>query len=214
MVKPNMSTLGFQLREHRERRNISQRALSDATGIEQATISRIERGEQELVSPHLATLAKFLGIDVLNPLGSNVEPIMLDGGLVPVWSQADVARIARLPNAEQQRETKQHIMSAKKHSSDTFAMTLTDDSMLPRFRRGDIVIVDPKLRPEVGTFVVAASENEPSGIFGQYASRGKDRGGNPLFELMPLNTLYASRRSDEDVLTILGVAVEKIETQL
>ena len=209
-----MSTLGLQLREHRERLNISQRALSDATGIEQATISRIERGEQELVSPHLSTLAGYLGLDVLNPLGSNVEPITLTGGLVPLWSQADVARIIRLPNAEQQRETKQHIMSARKHSSDTFAMTLTDDSMLPRFKRGDIVIVDRKRQPEVGAFVVAATVTEPSGIFGQYASRGRDRVGNTLFELMPLNHLYASRRSDEDVLTILGVAVEKIETQL
>ena len=209
-----MSTLGFQLREHRERRNISQRALSDATGIEQATISRIERGEQELVSPHLATLARFLGIDVLNPLGSNVEPIRLDGDLVPVWSQAEVARYLNLPNAEQQRETKQHIMSARKHSSDTFAMTLTDDSMLPRFKRGDIVIVDRQRLPEVGAFVVAASKGEPAGIFGQYASRGNDGVGNPLFELVPLNTLYASRRSDDGVLTILGVAVEKIETQL
>lgn len=209
-----MSRLGQQLRECREQRNISQRALSDATGIEQATISRIERGEMSLVSPHLEKLARELRIEILNPLGSNVGPITLEGSLVPVWPQLQTARIALLPHAEQERETMQHIMSTNKHSALTFAMRIQDDSMLPRFRAGDTVVVDPTRQPAVGKFVVAARMGEPGAILAQYASRGVDAEGANVFELTPLNPLYPSNRSDREVVKILGVVVEKRETDL
>ena len=203
-----MSKLGLQLREHRERQGLSQRDLHKRTGIEQATISRIERGEMDLVSPHLSAIAQQLGIEVFNPLGSNVEPITLQGSLISVWPQSEIPRIMSLQDAGRENEARNHLMSARKHSPHSFAMVVGDESMLPRFRKGDIAIVDPEVPVEVGRFVVALAGKETC-ILAQYASRG-----NRVFELIPLNPLYASRRSDTEPLTIIGVVVEKTETDI
>ncbi len=204
-----MSMIGRQLRELRLNRGLSQDAVARATGVEQATISLIERGRMELVSPHLAKLARHLGVDLVNPLGENVQRAPVDGARVPVWPQSEAAALAAQSPQEQEKRTNTYMMSAQRHSENAFAMVLTDDSMLHRFRPGDRVIVDPEVPPAPGRYVAAQMGDSPGAILGQYAARS---GG--VFELLPLNTLYASHRSDQVALRVLGVAVERSEPLL
>lgn len=57
-----MGKLGELLREARERRGISQRALARRSGIAQPAISRIERGEESPSFERFAYLLSCLGL--------------------------------------------------------------------------------------------------------------------------------------------------------
>lgn len=209
-----MSKLGSQLREIRKAKRVQQQDLARAAGLEQATLSRIEAGKIPLISPHLAPLAQALGVQVLNPLGINDEPVALQGTIIPVWEQSKAARIASLATPEREAATQQHVMSFKTHSAESFAIVLEDDSMAPRFVRGNFITADPKAQLAVGKFVIASQGSRDGVVFRQYASRGQDRDGNDLFELIPLNNLYPVLRSDRDALVILGVACERVDVDL
>lgn len=88
-----------------------------------------------------------------------------------------------------------------------FALEIEGDSMLPEFRPGDRVIIDPELSPNPGDFVAARNTKEEA-TFKRYKLRGMDASGNMVFELEPLNPNYPTMRSDIEHLEIIGVMVE------
>jgi transcriptional regulator with XRE-family HTH domain len=58
-------TLGKKIRKLRGNRGISQQQLAEVTGINQATISRVETGQvQDVKAEYLTKLAKALGVTV------------------------------------------------------------------------------------------------------------------------------------------------------
>lgn len=89
----------------------------------------------------------------------------------------------------------------------TFALEIDGLSMLPEFRPGDRVLVDPKIAPRPGDFVVAKNTREEA-TFKKYRLRGQDARGNDVFELVPLNEDFPTIRSDEHQLVVIGVMVE------
>jgi SOS-response transcriptional repressor LexA len=90
----------------------------------------------------------------------------------------------------------------------TFALEIEGESMLPDFKEGDRVIIDPELAPNPGDFVVAKNSNEEA-TFKRYKLRGRDQSGNDVFDLEPLNPVYPTLRSDIEHLEIIGVMVER-----
>lgn len=92
-------------------------------------------------------------------------------------------------------------------SSSSFALRIKGDSMLPEFKEGDAVIIDPAVQPLPGDFVVAKNgENEAT--FKKYRPRGINEHGNHVFELVPLNDDYESMRSDIIPISIIGTMIE------
>lgn len=87
-----------------------------------------------------------------------------------------------------------------------FALEIRGDSMLPEFKPGDRIIVDPAIAPQPGDFVVAKNGN--GATFKKYRPRGSTADGEPIFELVPLNDDYATMRSDEVPIQIIGTMVE------
>lgn len=79
--------------------------------------------------------------------------------------------------------------------------------MLPDYRPGDVVIIEPDMEPRPGDCVVAKNGREEA-TFKKYRQRGIDDLGNPIFELVPLNNDYPTIRSDTTPLVIIGVMVE------
>lgn len=88
-----------------------------------------------------------------------------------------------------------------------FSLEIEGDSMLPEFRPGDRVIVDPEIAPNPGDFVVAKNGKEEA-TFKKYRPRGIGPDGNMIFELVPLNDDYPTMRSDIERLVVIGVMVE------
>jgi len=92
-------------------------------------------------------------------------------------------------------------------SSNAFALRIKGESMLPEFREGDVVIIDPNVSPEPGDFVVAKNTEEEA-TFKKYRPRGVNERGDLVFELVPINEDYPSIRSDHVHVRIIGVMVE------
>ncbi len=92
-------------------------------------------------------------------------------------------------------------------SPSAFALQIKGDSMLPEFKEGDRVIIDPNVEPLPGDFVVAKNgDNEAT--FKKYRPRGVNEQGAQVFELVPLNEDYPSMRSDSTQINIIGTMVE------
>jgi SOS-response transcriptional repressor LexA len=89
----------------------------------------------------------------------------------------------------------------------TFALDIEGLSMMPEFRPGDRVIVDPEVSPNPGDFVVARNGSNQA-TFKKYRPRGIDQQGNMIFELVPLNDDYPTLRSDTEHLIVIGVLME------
>lgn len=79
--------------------------------------------------------------------------------------------------------------------------------MLPEFKPGDLVIIEPEWDPRPGEYVAAKNGREEA-TFKKYRQRGFDASGNVVFELVPLNEDYPTIRSDETPLAIIGVMAE------
>ena len=93
------------------------------------------------------------------------------------------------------------------HSHDSFALRIEGNSMEPIFQEGDIIIVDPDIQPRPGDYVVAKN-HQAEATFKKYRPRGIDADGKTIFELVPLNDDYATLRSDQENIRIIGVQVE------
>lgn len=92
-------------------------------------------------------------------------------------------------------------------SNGSFALQIKGDSMLPEFKPGDRVIVDPVISPQPGDYVVAKNGEEEA-TFKKYRPRGMNERGDVVFELVPLNEDYPSMRSDLTPIRIVGTMVE------
>jgi len=88
-----------------------------------------------------------------------------------------------------------------------FALTIQGESMLPEFREGDTIIIDPAVRPAPGDFVVAKNGEEEA-TFKKYRPRGVNEHGETVIELVPLNEDFPALRSDRTPLQIIGTLVE------
>jgi hypothetical protein len=92
-------------------------------------------------------------------------------------------------------------------SAAAFALKIEDESMLPLFRPGDRVVIDPAVAPRPGDFVVAKSSNGEV-MFKKYRPRGVNAQGQKVIELTPLNSDFPPVRSDTSPFVIIGTMVE------
>lgn len=88
-----------------------------------------------------------------------------------------------------------------------FFLQIEGDSMLPEFRPGDRVLIDPDVTPNPGDYV-AARNTKQEATFKKYRVRGISTSGQEIFELVPLNDNYPILRSDEQHLTVIGTMLE------
>lgn len=88
-----------------------------------------------------------------------------------------------------------------------FFLEIKGDSMLPEFRPGERVLIDPEVTPSPGDYV-AARNTKQGATFKKYRVRGISESGQEIFELVPLNSDYPVLRSDEHHLEIIGTMIE------
>lgn len=101
------------------------------------------------------------------------------------------------------------ISADKTIGENAFALEIKGTSMLPRFLEGDRVIVDPKIEPIPGDFVVASEDREGDVVFKQYRPRGYDSEHRPIIELKPLNDAWPTLILDaNNPGRIIGTMVE------
>lgn len=101
---------------------------------------------------------------------------------------------------------------ASRLSPVAFALEIEGDSMTSPdgsgFSAGDRIIVDPRVQPRPGDFVVAKVDDAEKATFKRFRDRGTDRGAR-IIHLVPLNPDYATLVIDaENPGRVVGVMME------
>lgn len=137
----------------------------------------------------------------------NVAPVGVGKRAIPVISAIQAGALKEITDPYEMGDGYATLYTDDDYSKWAFGLEIEGDSMLPEFRPGDMVIIEPEWEPRPGEYV-AAKNNENKATFKKYRSRGTDKDGNVVFELVPLNDDYPTLRSDETPLVIIGVMAE------
>lgn len=201
--------------EIRRRRKALKWTLEDLAGkvdSDTGNLSRVETGKQGASEDMLRKIASALGCTVADLFAgaegsTNIAPTPMGARRIPLVSYVQAGHMTEVVDSYQAGDGSEWILTDLELSMNAFALKIKGDSMLPEFREGDTVIIDPHVQPLPGDFVVAKNgENEAT--FKKYRPRGSNEEGETVFELVPLNEDYPSMRSDIQPVRIIGTMVE------
>lgn len=152
--------IGAALREHRERKNISQPDLAEALGVSQSAVSRAELGDFKRFQAWMLQAAAYLGFEfdpeiVKDDEGGAGESkqfakIAAPGVLVnsqnfPVYSSSTTNDGSLVVSGDPVDYAP--MPSFLTNVKDSYGLIIADDAMKPEFRIGDTALVHPHLPP-------------------------------------------------------------------
>jgi len=146
-----MKSLGERLREARIAAHLSQGQLSAAAGLSQKTISKIERGDQS-GSTAIAQLARAVGVNALwlaeekGPREVEIEhgehPIP-DSGSVPVVGTVQAGTDGYWEELQYPPGYGDGLIRYPSRDRNAYALRVKGDSMRPRIKPGEFILVEP-----------------------------------------------------------------------
>ncbi|WP_441254362.1 LexA family protein [Aeromonas sp. A600620] len=215
-----------RIKQTRKRLGYSQEILGSRVGVSRVSISQWERGENTPNGRYLNELAAALGVTVdwlLTGEGDapsssveqripgyhNVEPaVIYQGKRIPILSYVQAGNWREMcEQATAFDGNVEYVSAGGEIGPYGFGLWLRGDSMVPLFKEGDLIIVDPDESPQPGDYVVAKNGSNEA-TFKKYRPRGIDENGQEVFELVPLNDDYPTMHSDRQHIQIIGVMVE------
>lgn len=170
-----------------ESRGISKRGMLDAQRIFGCSSMWLETGAGQM--------------------SSNIAPAPLGSRPIPLIDFVQAGNWAEVMDSYAMGAGNDYLLTDLDLSPNAFALEIKGDSMLPDFKPGDRVIIDPEIAPQPGDFVVAKNGAEEA-TFKKYRPRSVNEHGEIVFELVPLNDDYPILRSDTCHIAIVGVMVE------
>jgi SOS-response transcriptional repressor LexA len=221
-----METINDRIAARRRAQKMSQDELARRIGITRVSISKWESGLNQPKGRYLNDLAAALGVTVdwlLTGEGNapessgepqipgyhNVEPaVILPGKRIPVLSYVQAGNWREMCEQASNFDGNVEFVAASSEIGPYgFGLWLRGDSMMPLFKEGDLIIVDPDEGPQPGDYVVAKNGSGEA-TFKKYRPRGIDENGQEVFELVPLNDDYPTMHSGRQHIQIIGVMVE------
>jgi SOS-response transcriptional repressor LexA len=177
------------------RLGLTQQALADLTGFSLSAIGNWE-SRQNIPSPaKLGELATKLNVSIDYLLGHEEAPAARPPGeeirQVPIvsWAQAgDLVAYADLDAAWHE------YTATTCRDENCFAVTISGDSMEPKYSGGDIAIVMPNVEPRNGCLVVCKLKNE--GVFFKLFHQSGDTRKFRLSSYNPVYPVMECRRDD------------------
>ena len=204
--------VGSEIRRRRKALKWTLEDLAAKIDSDTGNLSRVETGKQGASEDVLRKIATALGCTVADLFAgaeghANVTATPLGSRRIPLISYVQAGHMTEVVDSYPVGEGAEWMLTDLELSPTAFALKIKGDSMLPEFREGDTVIIDPAVQPLPGDFVVAKNgENEAT--FKKYRPRGLNERGETVFELVPLNEDYPSVRSDITPIRIIGTMVE------
>lgn len=206
-----MNNLGQRIRARREELGLTQEQIASQIGIKQQSYQAIESGNVKKPR-YLYEISLALKCDMAWLLSGkekevkNVKVINFEAYKVPLISYVQAG--VWTESCELRDSTGfEYIMTSLELSDKAFALQIKGDSMEPEFKEGDLVIVDPSIKPTPGEFVVAMN-GESEATFKKYRELGYDEHERMQFELIPLNPDYTIISTLNQQIRIIGTMVE------
>jgi len=175
----------------------TQTALARASGVTQATIGRILRGEVDPQSENLVRLAHAFGIthsafaaiaegsQVWEGRNETIQSVTASRR-VPLLSLAQAGRLAESVYPDHLGSGTDWIAFPKKRQGvRTIALRVSGESMEPHYFNGDIIYIDPDVAPIHGKDVIVRMGDRNEVTFKRLIVEGERRYLRPLNQLWP-----------------------------
>ncbi len=202
-----MSTLGKRIRDCRKAAGMPQEALAGKCGVSRAAVAQWEGDVTKPSLDHLQKAAETLG-ESLSWLTTGQVTAPSNQRSVLVTDYMDAGKWAHVTDPYEPGGM-EIITTDLDVGGRAFALIITGDSMLPEFREGDKIIIDPEVSPKPGDFVIAKLERDDEATFKKYRPRSADMDGQPVIELVPLNEDWPTLTiSTDNPGHIIGTLVE------
>lgn len=206
----NESNLGQRIKLRREKLGLTQDQVAQKVGITQQCYQEVEAGGVNK-SRYLYELSIALECDMAWLLSgtdnSNIEHITLNNNRrVPIISFVQAGMWTESCCMEDSTGF-EYLQTDLDLSESSFALKIKGRSMEPDFLEGDMIIIDPTVKPMPGDFV-AAVNGEEEATFKKYRELGYDEYERMQFELVPLNNDFPSMSTLKQQIKIVGVMVE------
>lgn len=210
-----MSTASL-IRNIRLRLKLTEQEFADQVGVSRGAVQQWEKGETAPKRKNQPAVAIALGLTVAQLMAgedpsSNAVNVAVGTTRVPLISYVQAGDLTEIMDDHAPGAAAEYLLTDLPVSKYTFALEIRGTSMLPEFKEGDRVIIDPAVRPQPGDFVAAKSvdhHGHGEATFKKYRPRGLNDRGQEVFELSPLNDDFPSLRSDSTPLEIIGTMVE------
>ena len=197
------------LREALARAGITPSVLAMELGVSRAIVYRWLSGA---LPSHRHARALEARLGLLNPGLSSLAAIALPS------TAHRVPLLRKPPSPDEQGQGSDNAVEKlvevdNEFSPEAFGLRVANDAMEPEFREGEIVIVDPQVRPSDGDYLVVELQDtqERTGtiwMLNQYRPRGFHRE-RRVFDLVPLNPAYRTITVTPDLSArMIGVVVE------
>ena len=183
--------------------------------ISQAAISKWLSGKTETIrSDMVIKTAQVLGVSP-DWLNNGVGPMQVKDSNVSDYIELSSKRMipvisfvhAGYPNSSQAL-TDEYIDATENFVNKAYALRIKGDSMLPLLQEGDLIVVDPTARCKPGDYVIARFPDQEESTFKKLRYSGIDRNGQPIMELVPLNSDYPTYNSSVTPFEICGKVIE------
>ena len=208
-----MKEMNERLAELRATANLTQNAVAKAVGVSRAAVTQWENGLTKPKGEYIHALAKLYGCTtgyILHGEDSgvgNVIPAPIGLRQIPIISYVQAGCWTESIECRSMDGSIETINADLDLGSMAFALSVRGDSMAPEIQEGDVVVIDPDVDPLPGD-IVAAKNGSHEATLKQFRPRGTNEQGQEYFELVPLNPVYPTMRSDHHHVTIIGTMME------
>ncbi|MDO4641690.1 MAG: S24 family peptidase [Neisseria sp.] len=204
------TTIGQRIRQKRRALKLTQKDLArKLKDVSHVAVSQWESNTTKPNAENLYELSVLFGCDfswLLKGEGTNVDVVEIDNARIPIIDYEQLKKWnGKQPFKISIEKEVEYIMTNTNISRNTFAFKVIGDSMEPNFIEGDIIVIDPTLKPSPGEFVLAKNSDEV--FFRKYKENFKEEG-IENFSLLPLNENYASISSQSHNVEIIGTMIE------
>lgn len=212
-LQPPTETMGARIRRAREALNLTQDQIGDLIGVSRAAVAQWESDQTSPVRKRMEALAGALRVSVewlSFGVGQAPNAPGAANNEIPLLSKDEAAAQLQAPDT---RASFYHAGPSLRPSAAVsqfaFALEVDGPDLAPKFRAGDIVIIDPSVEPAPGDFVFAILQGSQAAVFGRYRPRGTAPDGSPVYELAPVNPDFPTHHIDaEHKAKIIGTMIE------
>lgn len=214
--------IGKRIHAARKSQGLTLVALGELAGnMKQTRLTNWERGTRTPGPEEIKQLAKALDVSPAYLMCLSDEPQDKTANcfsrLLPLLDTHQAASAQNFISAVTDQETADTIQFLSVStallptlSNASFALTMTDESMMPEIRINDVLIIDPLTSPKPGSYVVVKMANKAEVIVCQYKKLSYTA---PEFELITLNDNWPNITVTDDIkIDVVGSVIQYIRT--